>query len=150
MIKLNTGNLINVTKGFIIHGCNAQGVMQSGVAAHIRLKFPEAYNAYRLVHENEGLIVGNIIPVKINEELVVINAITQKYYGRQPIRYVSYEGLKLCFEKINKLVQENSKVQQSIHFPKIGAGLANGDWSKIKIIIDYSIADVIEKNLWIL
>ena len=37
-----------------------------------------------------------------------------------------------------------------VHFPKIGAGLANGDWNIIQEIIDSSLDQDIKKNLWAL
>ena len=36
MIQYKKGDLLSVTKGIIAHGCNAQGVMGSGVALQIK------------------------------------------------------------------------------------------------------------------
>jgi hypothetical protein len=58
--------------------------------------------------------------------------VTQETYGREPIRYVSYGALHLCFEKLNDTYIEDTP----FHFPKIGAGLGNGDWSVISQLID--------------
>ena len=39
-------NITEVTQGVIVHGCNAQGVMGSGVAKQLRAKYPEIYVDY--------------------------------------------------------------------------------------------------------
>jgi len=36
MIKVNKGNLLDVTSGIIVHGCNAKSVMGSGVALAVK------------------------------------------------------------------------------------------------------------------
>lgn len=145
-IKENVGNLLSVESGYIIHGCNAQRAFNSGVAKQIRLKYWEAYNSYM---EEEELILGNIISVQISDTLTVINAITQKYYGNDGKRYVSYRAIRDSFERVSRLVQTQPDLPKVIHFPKIGCGLGGGDWAIVSELIDYAIPDIIEKNLWI-
>ena len=66
---------------------------------------------------------------KINETQYIINAYTQYYYfGKRPL---NYEALRNVFKLINK--NFNNKI---IGIPKIGAGLARGDWNIIKNIIE--------------
>lgn len=40
MIEYRKGNLLDITSGVIVHGCNMRGVMGSGVALAIRNKYP--------------------------------------------------------------------------------------------------------------
>ena len=69
------GNLFdNVECGHIIHGCNAQGVMGSGVAAIIRAKYPMAYKTY-IYQADTGYILGEVIPAIVEPNLMIINAI---------------------------------------------------------------------------
>lgn len=49
--------------------------------------------------------------------------------GTPPIRY---ESLELCLEKVAK---EALRTNASVHMPKIGAGLAGGDWNIIEKVI---------------
>lgn len=131
MITIHKGDLLSVDKGFIVHGCNAQGVMRSGVAKQIREKYPKVYKKYIQEHARKPLKVGDIIPVQVTDDLVIINAITQKYYGREENhRYVSYDGLDLAFQRINSYIGKGE-----LHFPLIGAGLAQGNWYVIEEII---------------
>ena len=122
------GDLFRTDHLAIAHGCNAQGVMGSGVAAIVRRDYPEAYNEYVRIHAEEGLFLGDIHPVKSNGKLI-INAITQHLFGKNGSRFVNYEAVAQCAYKMNRLQLE------AIVMPKIGAGLGGGDWNVIEQII---------------
>lgn len=148
MINKKYGNILNVKKGYIVHGCNAQGVMGSGLALQVKNQYPKVYKKYIEEYNENSLAVGGIIPVYVSDDLCIINAITQKYYGRdKDVVYVSYPGIISCMTKINRLVQTGSLVKE-LHFPLIGCGLANGDWKTIECIIDNNIPDIVTKVLW--
>ena len=150
MINKKRGNILNIKEGYIVHGCNAQGVMGSGLALQIKQMYPKVYEEYRKYYEESGLAVGLIVPVYINEKLCIINAITQKYYGRDKNTvYVSYAGIVTCMKRINRLIQLGD-LPKVLHMPKIGCGLANGNWIYVSKCIDNEIVNTIEKNLWIL
>lgn len=143
-----TGNLLHATSGIIVHGCNAQGVMGSGVAKDMKETYPEAFLAYRKAYEEKGLRVGDIIWVKVKNDplLMVANAITQEFYGRDTNRvYVSYPAIEEAFNAIGVAAR---KYSLDVHYPKIGAGLANGDWSIIEAIIQKSLHGV-NHSLWV-
>jgi O-acetyl-ADP-ribose deacetylase (regulator of RNase III) len=148
MIIEHKGDLLSVEKGIIVHGCNAQGVMGSGVARLIRDKYPTAYTLYRSTYESRGLKVGEVIYLRVNENLMIANAITQQNFGGDPrVVYVNYERLRDCFSDVAKLA---SLTSLPVHFPLIGCGLANGDWNVVSKIIDEAMPDPIEKHLWVL
>ena len=73
-------DLLGATHGIILHGCNAQGVMGSGVAKLIRAKWPGAYAAYRQAFESSGLKPGQTVWYRASQDplLMIGNAITQK------------------------------------------------------------------------
>jgi len=135
-IEYIRGDLLTTDVRHIIHGCNSHGVMGSGVAKAIRDKYPQAYQDYNDVYNNYGLELGNIIVSVQNDGKVIHNAITQKDYGRDSSRvYVSYWAIAEAFRKINQWgVGE-------IAMPKIGSGLANGDWNVISAIIENTLID---------
>lgn len=141
------GDICSIQSGILVHGCNAQGVMNSGIARQIRQLFPEAYQQYRTQYEKEGLKVGDVVfcPPTDHRSFWIANAITQQYYGRNPnIRYVSYEGIAQSFQKIALLAK---KENLEVHFPQIGAGLGNGKWEDILPIIEHNLMDC-SKTLW--
>ena len=150
------GNLLAVKHGIIVHGCNAQGVMGSGVAAEVRKLYPEAYETYhraykkRINETGKSLELGRVVWFTASKEepkLAIANAITQEFYGRDPnVVYVSYEAIRTAFRRIGEVAREH---QLPVHYPLIGAGLANGDWTVIADIIDQELKGV-EHTVWTL
>lgn len=72
--------------------------------------------------------------------ITVVNSYTQYHYGanhkdgvKKP---VDYEAITMCMRKINHTFKG-----QHIGLPKIGAGLAGGDWDRIKTIIQSELKD---------
>lgn len=161
MIKQNKGNLLeNVTEGFIVHGCNAQGVMGAGFAKELVKMYPKAFCNYRRSYErmlsatgDPNDMLGSISFYRVEKKnLVIINAITQKNIGRGQ-RQVNYIALGRAFHRLNKFIQGEvfgPDIPKIVHFPKIGSGLGGGDWEIISRSIDHMLEDNIEKNLWVL
>jgi len=158
MITQKTGNLIysKDNDGFIVHGCNAQGVMGGGIALTIKQRWPAVYKDYhyaKMQSITNELKMGSIIPVPLDDTRVVINAITQRYYSGHPYApdgcQVDYEALQKCFEQINDLPNQYPHIKPILHFPSIGAGLGGGDWDAISEIIDSTVTNL-EKIHWVL
>lgn len=130
------GDLLSGPEKYILHGCNAQGVMGSGVALQIKEKYPEAYEYYMYSHVTDGLDMGSIITVAC-EDRIIVHCITQEYYGRNKnCVYVDYNAVKNCLH----LVNHNFKCAD-VAMPKIGCGLANGDWNIVEKIINETMVD---------
>jgi O-acetyl-ADP-ribose deacetylase (regulator of RNase III) len=152
-IQTKVGNLLDVTAGHIVHGCNAQGVMGSGVALAIKKKYPEAFRDYRNqfekpVADGGGLILGVAYPSPVNGQLFVWNAITQEGFGAG-VRQVSYDAIETCFSQINEDANRYSLlIPAEIHIPAIGAGLGGGNWEIIREIIEQTVT--VPTTLWIL
>jgi O-acetyl-ADP-ribose deacetylase (regulator of RNase III) len=128
------GDFLAGPEYFIAHGCNAQGKMRSGVAKAVRAKYPEAYEAYTRWFVSSGLKVGQVI-VGVAPNRIIFNMITQKFYGRdKDVVYVDYEGIRNGINTINEYFRNFAAT--SVAFPRIGAGLANGDWDTIAGIIE--------------
>ena len=126
--------MVDATQKFILHGCNAQGVMGSGVAKDIRTKYPSAYDKYKLVQRLDGLHLGDAFSVAQDDGKVIINAITQEFYGREVgKRYCSYDAISECIRRLNFTPDYCG---QSVAMPKIGAGFGGGDWRVISLIIE--------------
>lgn len=153
MKHVKFGNILDVQEGIIVHGCNAQGVMGSGIAVQIKQRWPHVYETYaKFVADTRAKgrsPLGLVVPVEAQPGLYIANAITQEHYGRDPTkRYVSYEAVKKCFDVVAMMAGMDGL---TVHFPLIGAGLGNGDWAIISDIIDsafFGQADV-QRTLWI-
>tara|TARA_R110000772_G_scaffold17946_3_gene50023 strand:+ start:161677 stop:162156 length:480 start_codon:yes stop_codon:yes gene_type:complete len=122
----------------IAHGCNCFCRMGSGLAPQMVKAFNcNKFPLERLIHKGDINKLGQIDwqPVKVNDgqTLIVVNAYSQYTYGsfqggsKTPI---DYEALTLCLRKMNHRFHG-----KHIGLPLIGAGLAGGDWERIKGII---------------
>ncbi len=150
-IVTKIGNLMNVAAGHIVHGCNAQGVMGSGVALAVKRKFPGAYDSYIMQHEMTGLRLGTAYPFIVSSDLMVWNAITQDGFG-SPTRNTSYDAIQTCFEQINDHIAQGLEgvaymQPNEIHIPMIGAARGGGNWEIIREIIEQTVTYPV--TLWL-
>lgn len=151
MIEYIKGDVTLAPEFVILQGCNAQGKMNSGVAKAIRAKWPEVFYQYSMEHEAFGLALGDIHPCFVRHRettfnnqyitKVIVNAITQRFYGRDPnVVYVDYGAIDLALMETVDLLDHLS--QTTIAMPKIGAGLGNGDWDRIEGLIKKRMPDI--------
>lgn len=155
------GDLIKLAKkGYfevIVHGANCLSTMGAGIAPQMA----EAFGCDKFEMELWGPTIeklGNIdyqtfvlgekaiwslenAKNNLNEpELTVVNAYTQYKYGRnhrdgEAIPF-DYDAFTICMRKMNHIF--NGK---HIGLPMIGAGLAGGNWDRIKEIIQTELKD---------
>ena len=123
----------------IVHGCNCFCRMGRGIAKSIKEVFPEAYLADQATSVGDKAKLGTISSTSVIRPnrpkmglLTVVNAYTQfTYWGGRGTCLADYDAIRNCFKLIKK---DFGKTR--IGYPKIGAGLAGGDWGRIKAIID--------------
>ena len=140
-MKTISGDLIHLAKNgdfdLIVHGCNCFCTMGAGIAKGIRAAFPAAFEADVATVKGDRAKLGTCTFAEIDRDgtpLVVVNAYTQfDYRGSGP--KVDYEAVRSCFQWIKQ--QHSGK---RIGLPKIGAGLAGGDWARIAAIIEEELA----------
>jgi O-acetyl-ADP-ribose deacetylase (regulator of RNase III) len=129
-IEYRKGDLLETDITYILHGCNAMGVMGSGVAAAIRRKYPKAYIDYMDIYNSHGLTLGSVSMSDQPDGKVILNAITQPTVGRTGV-HVSYWAVANVFQRLNVLIRD-----KQVALPMIGAGLGGGDWNVIEAIIE--------------
>lgn len=140
-MKTISGDLIHLAKSgefdLIVHGCNCFCTMGAGIAKGIKAAFPAAFEADLATVKGDRAKIGTCTFTVIDRNgtsLVVVNAYTQfDYRGSGP--KVDYEAVRSCFRWIKQ--QHSGK---RIGLPKIGAGLAGGDWARIAAIIEEELA----------
>ncbi|MGW8194294.1 MAG: phosphatase [Desulforhopalus sp.] len=121
----------------IVHGCNCFCTMGAGVARLIQDEFPEAYTADLLTVKGDRDKLGDysFATVMRNEhEITIINGYTQYHFHGETV-LVDYEAVAKLFAKIRQ-----NFAGKRIGYPKLGAGLAGGDWERIAAIIDEKLA----------
>lgn len=140
-MKTISGDLIHLAKNgefdLIVHGCNCFCTMGAGIAKGIKATFPSAYEADLVTARGDRAKLGTCSFADVERHgvrLIVVNAYTQfDYRGQGP--KVDYEAVRSCFRRIKE--KHSGK---RIGLPKIGAGLAGGDWDRIAAIIDEELA----------
>lgn len=135
-MKIAHGNLLDMAVAgdfdAIVHGCNCHCTMGAGIAKQIAKRFPLAFDADKLTKYGDLSKLGTYSSALIEKKktkFIIVNAYTQfRYWG---IRNVDYVAIRSVFNKIHKNFNGFR-----IGYPKIGAGLAGGDWEIISKIID--------------
>jgi O-acetyl-ADP-ribose deacetylase (regulator of RNase III) len=142
-MKFVKGDLLDAPERYIGHGCNAQGVMGSGVALAIKNKHPNAYLEYvraiKSWNEQDIAPLGKFVAARSNDK-VILNLITQQFFGRDGQRYVNYSAIKKSLLRAIRFIDSYGPLNQErkIAIPKIGAGLGGGDWEEIvKILTEF-------------
>lgn len=127
------GNILNCKEKIIVHGCNCFCTMGAGVAVAIAQRFPKTRIVDNQTKSGDYKKLGTYSVAY--DSKTIINAYTQYSVGRG--LQLNYSALRRVFRQINK-----DFVGQEIAIPRIGAGLAGGDWDKIEKIIDEETPDV--------
>ncbi len=121
----------------IIHGCNCFCTMGDGIARAIKEEFPVALNADTATAKGDKEKLGGYSYANVNRNshtINVINGYTQyNYYGENVL--VDYDAVRTLFSRL-----KNDFPGKRFGYPKIGAGLAGGDWSIISAIINQELA----------
>jgi O-acetyl-ADP-ribose deacetylase (regulator of RNase III) len=149
------GDLIQLAKekyfDIIGHGCNCFNTMGSGIARQIKENFPHAFMIDQQTERGDIRKLGDfsyafetigerkVIPgekVDYRERIIIVNIYSQYTYNPYD-KPIDYEALTLALRKINHLWP-----RLDIGLPLIGAGLAGGDWNRIKSIIEKELKDM--------
>ncbi len=114
----------------ICHICNDIGAWGAGFVLAISKRWSEPEDTYK-----EGdLTLGSVSIVEVEKDIIVANMIAQ--HGIHPdkdgVPPIRYGALRQCLTAVNTLAK---KIDATIHMPKIGTGLAGGNWDIIYKII---------------
>lgn len=137
------GDVLAADTGFIVHGCNDRGVMGSGVAAGVKVRYPKAFEIYRQAFEAHELTIGTCTFYQHTSDLWIVNAVTQTLGTANPL---SYPAIRRCFDSTLNFIMALEMARDvpagsiPILFPAIGAGRGGGDWNVISRIINDSLA----------
>lgn len=135
----------------IAHGCNCFNLQGAGIAAQMSKIFETNtflmekdgkgsinklgtidYEIFLIDHYGNSELANCTLEEYEEGDLIVVNAYTQYRPGAN----LDYEALTLCLRKMNHIFKG-----KYIGLPKIGAGIAGGDWNFIKTIIQTTLVD---------
>lgn len=152
MLRYARGGLIAAIEScefdIAIHGCNVFNTMGSGVAAQLRARWPEIYEAdVRFGYKGDPLKLGYYSEVSVPLvssggvafSCLIVNAYTQFDYGRGA-RFVEYCAVASVFSRIAMRYRSCERLPRLV-MPRIGCGLAGGDWHQVERIIDVTLSE---------
>jgi len=114
--------------------------MGSGIARQVKAQFPKAYESDLTTGKGDPSKLGTYTFAdysKDDSSLFIINAYTQFDYGRSNKVYLKYEALRSVLESIKLDFSKDLK----LGMPKIGCGLAKGDWARVEKMIEEIFTD---------
>lgn len=119
----------------ICHICNDKKKWGAGFVLAISKKWKDPELVYNAINDDDCEL-GYVQFIKVEDNITIANMIAQhdtgfSPKGKPPIRY---GAVRVCLAKVNDVAYHTNS---TIHMPRIGCGLAGGDWNKIeKIIFD--------------
>ena len=99
---------------------------------------PEAsYREWHRSGEAGGFALGAVRIVPVGPDLSVANMVAQRGFRHTeagpPLRY---DALETCLAELARIATEAGA---SVHMPRIGCGLAGGEWDRIEPILETTL-----------
>lgn len=151
MIQHVRGNAISMflaeeSPNAFAHGANCLCKMEreTGIAHEVRKRLPELWAADQATIPGDRSKLGSA-SMKLWEGCdgavghIGYNLYTQ-FHNTDESDLLDYEALRSCFRKMSDHMQRCGVYK--VYIPKIGTGLAKGDWSKILTIIEEETPDI--------
>lgn len=121
---------------FILHVVNDEGGWGRGFVLALSARWPKVerdYRAWAAGKLHAPFTLGEILVSTATSDVHVVHLLAQRGYKTPtnpvPLRY---DTLQRCLLKAAAVARERGG---SVHMPRIGAGLAGGDWLMIKAMI---------------
>lgn len=127
MIEYRIGDVLASDMDVVMHGCNCKLTMGAGIARQIKEQFPNAYDADIKTESGDRSKLGHYIIATQNGK-TIINGYTQFNPGKD----VDYQAIR----SVMKLIKSKLGISVTIGMPRIGCGIAGGDWNIVEKILD--------------
>jgi len=138
MIEEIKGDVFKAKEKVLIHGCNCFNTFGSGVAKIVKELYPGAHKADQETEKGDTQKLGSYTVWSgkhcyYDQDIIVINSYSQYGYGS-----LFNKQVQLQYDKLRESLEQIEFVYRGASFamPRIGAGLARGDWATIKKIIE--------------
>lgn len=150
MIHYIKGDLIEAVKNnevdVIAQQCNCFNTMGSGIAKQIKQHFPVAYEADCKTNRGDKGKLGTIsMAYDQRYDLYLFNLYGQYGFNRHMIN-TNYEALEKSLKAMYFVLRSGSiyepaiKSDSRIGIPRLGCGLAGGDWNVVEELVEKTIA----------
>lgn len=143
------GDLIVLAKqgkfDIIAHGCNCFSSQGAGIALHMAKAFRTDKMKVELdkrlkPEEKLGTVDCKMVSLiqRRGATMIVVNAYTQFHPGQD----LRMEAMQRCFTTMNENFKaKEGEEMKTIGMPKIGCGIAGGDWNKVSKMIKDTFTD---------
>lgn len=139
-IKGDATNPLSPGNKIITHVCNDIGGWGRGFVMALSAKWKEPEMKYReWFASGENFELGEMQLVQVETDIWVANMIGQRdirrdNHGNPPVRY---DAIQKALAKVSDTA---SAINASIHMPRIGCGLAGGDWIIMEKIVEEELS----------
>src|SRR5580698_469239 len=120
----------------IVHICNDEGKWGKGFVLAVSRRWDAPERVYRDAFKGASAhpALGDVQFVSVSSDVTVANVIGQRgiQANAEGVPPVRYEAIRAGLEKV---AVEARRTGASIHMPRIGCGLAGGEWAKIEPIV---------------
>lgn len=151
MVDYRHGNLFMSNCKIFCHQTNCRGAMGRGIAASVRALYPRAYHELQLRYSLGLAELGEIDfcccwDAEAKDDRFIVNMYSQDNYFpvNKGIVFTDYVAFRKCCRRIKHEIYRywpNSTDKIKIGFPShIGCGLAGGDWTIVRQIIEEEFA----------
>ena len=126
----------------VCHVCNDIGGWGAGFVVALSKRWPQPEPRYRAWHagrtDDGPFELGAVQFVPVASDITVANMIGQKGIRRGPdgTPPLRYDALRAALARVAEFATKQSA---SVHMPRIGAGLAGGDWALSEKIIEEAL-----------
>lgn len=136
-VKGNAVSMFLRGEGHLIHGCNCFNSMGAGIAKEVKQRIKGAYQLDQKTKKGDSRKLGTNGVYESPEGNYVFNAYTQFKFWGEKTELVDYNAISSCFRNaaVHALLYAEHQGLPIIT-PLIGAGLAGGDWVRIRELID--------------
>ena len=130
----------------IAHVVNDAGIMGAGFAQALSNRYPASKGYYLKIYAEQGLELGKCIHCPVRETLSVSHMIAMHGVASQSNpNPLDYKHLRTCLKKVHDRAQKYNAI---VHMPKIGAGLARGNWDIIYPMIEEIFSHEVALIIW--
>lgn len=143
------GDLLTSDCNVIAHGCNCFHTMGSGIARQIASFAPKALIADKQTLYGDKTKLGCLTYAYSgpsgdpNNIKCVVNLYTQYKFGTDKIN-VDYNAVATAMINLRQFIQTEEQARArhlKVGIPRIGCGLAGGDWKIVKPLIEAAFHD---------
>ncbi len=121
----------------LVHVCNDRGIWGRGFVLALSAAYPEPEREYRAAFDAAACTrpaLGDAQFVRAASDLLVGNLVAQSgVFPRAGVPPIRYDALRTALAAADALARRFP--DPSMHMPRIGTGLAGGDWAAVERVV---------------